>query len=57
MTGSTVGLRLWSLLVLGVHSGLPPPYEGCMWGEMGFRMAIELMERMVFRGHGVGWSR
>lgn len=56
MTGSTVGLRLWSLLVLGVHCGLLLlTRDAC--GEMGFRMAVELTERMVFRGHGVGWRR
>lgn len=53
------------LLVLEtIHSGLPP-YQGCLWEEVGFRMATGLTERMVFRtqeentyeGHGVGWSR
>lgn len=44
---------------VGSRSSLwpPPPYKGCMWGEMGFRMAVELTERMVFRGYGVGWRR
>lgn len=38
---SAVVPRLWGLMVLRIHSGLPPSSQGGLREKMGFRMAMD----------------